>query len=93
MRARRSGRRGSADEKRSIGTRLWDGLWDWPSSRSANRSELLVKHPVVRCRGTSPLRSIPADHADGANRYRLAASFEHDSRASRRPVPTLSGHR
>jgi hypothetical protein len=25
---------------------------------------------------------IPADHADGANRYRLAANFEHDSRAS-----------
>ena len=29
MRARRYGRRGSADEKRSIAARLWDGLWDW----------------------------------------------------------------
>jgi hypothetical protein len=34
----------------------------------------------VRHLTTTP--GIPADHADGANRYRLAANFEHDSRAS-----------
>jgi hypothetical protein len=38
----------------------------------------------VRCPYAAPHHSEHpgADHADGANRYRLAANFEHDSRAS-----------
>ena len=39
-----------------------------------------MKRLLGAAHGTTP--SIPADHADGANRYRFAANFEHDSRAS-----------